>query len=172
MVDGAILAKHFSALKEVTDKNVNLGLAWWLDIDSPMGMASEPMVVDGVIYVTDSLSRVYAVDGLSGHLLWRFDPKISLAGTQNSYSARVNRGAAVWNGKVYVGTGCRPFAIDADREPRCGHRRSAIRQLAGAPHVARGKVFIGYNGSDDDVRGSWSLSTGPERGLAVLDGSR
>jgi quinohemoprotein ethanol dehydrogenase len=103
MVDGGDFGeKHFSALKEITDKNVNnLGLAWWLDIDSPMGMASEPIVVDGVIYVTDSLSRVYAVDALLGHLLWRFDPKISLGmSTQNSYSARVNRGAAVWNGKV------------------------------------------------------------------------
>ena len=95
-----------------------------------MGMAAEPMVVDGRIYVTDSLSRVYAVDALSGHLLWRFDPKISLGlSTQNSYSARVNRGAAVWNGKVYVGTGdCRLFAIDAASGKRCGRRPSAIRR--------------------------------------------
>ena len=87
MVDGGDFGeKHFSALREITDKNVNtLGLAWCLDIDSPMGMASEPMVVDGRIYVTDSLSRVYAVDALSGHRLWRFDPKISLGlSTQNS----------------------------------------------------------------------------------------
>ncbi len=161
MVDGGDFGeKHFSALKEITDKNVgNLGLAWWLDIDSPMGMAAEPMVVDGRIYVTDSLSRVYAVDALSGRLLWKFDPKISLGlSTQNSYSARVNRGAAVWNGKVYVGTGdCRLFAIDAGTgqqvwaSPICD---PAVTGTTGAPHVAKGKVFIGYNGADDDVRGS------------------
>ena len=117
MVDGGDFGeKHFSPLKEITDKNIHdLGLAWWLDIDSPMGMTAEPIVVDGRIYVTDSLSRVYAVDSLSGQLLWKFDPKIALGtSTQNSYSARVNRGVAVWNGKVYVGTGdCRLFAIDA-----------------------------------------------------------
>ena len=68
MVDGGDFGeRHFSALKEINDKNVNnLGLAWSLDIDSPMGMASEPMVVDGRIFVTDSLSRVYAVDALVG----------------------------------------------------------------------------------------------------------
>ena len=62
MVDGGDFGeRHFSALKEITDKNVNdLGLAWWLDIDSPMGMTAEPMVVDDRVYVTDSLSRVYA----------------------------------------------------------------------------------------------------------------
>ena len=51
MVDGGDFGeRHFSALKEINDKNVNnLGLAWSLDIDSPMGMASEPMVVDGRI---------------------------------------------------------------------------------------------------------------------------
>jgi quinohemoprotein ethanol dehydrogenase len=60
MVDGGDFGeRHFSALKEITDKNINaLGLAWSLDIDSPMGMTAEPMVVDGRIYVTDSLSRV------------------------------------------------------------------------------------------------------------------
>ena len=172
MVDGGDFGeRHFSALKEITDRNVNdLGLAWWLDIDSPMGMASEPMVVDGRIYVTDSLARVYAVDALSGHLLWKFDPKIALGlSTQNSYSARVNRGAAVWNGKVYVGTGdCRLFAIDAASgkqvwvSPICD---PAVTGTTGAPHVARGKVFIGYNGSDDYIRGSlvaFDAETGKE----------
>ncbi len=172
MVDGGDFGeRHYSPLKEITDKNVNnLGLAWWLDIDSPMGMAAEPIVVDGRIFVTDSLSRVYAVDALSGHLLWRFDPKIALGtSTQNSYSARVNRGAAVWNGKVYVGTGdCRLFAIDASLgkqlwvSPICDPGQTGT---TGAPHVGKGKVFIGYNGSDDEIRGSlvaFDAETGKE----------
>jgi quinohemoprotein ethanol dehydrogenase len=172
MVDGGDFGeRHFSSLKEITDKNVNgLGLAWSLDIDSPMGMSSEPMVVDGRIYVTDSLSRMYAVDAVSGHLLWKFDPKISLGlSTQNSYSARVNRGAAVWNGKVYVGTGdCRLVAIDAGSGKQVWESRicdPAVTGTTGAPHVGKGKVFIGYNGSDDDIRGSlvaFDAETGKE----------
>ena len=44
---------HFSPLQQISDKNVNgLGLAWYLDIDGAMGVVAEPIVVDGVIYVS------------------------------------------------------------------------------------------------------------------------
>src|SRR5579864_3485667 len=57
--------QHFSPLKQVTDKNIGkLGLAWATDIESAMGLATEPIVVDGVIYVSLPQSRVFAVDAL------------------------------------------------------------------------------------------------------------
>src|SRR5258708_9313928 len=69
-------AQHFSPLREINDGNVTgLGLAWYLDIDSAMGIVSEPIVVDGVAYVSAPQSKVYAVDAGSGKLLWQFDPK-------------------------------------------------------------------------------------------------
>src|SRR5499427_9862940 len=41
--------KHFSPLAQINDKNVaQLSLAWYLDVDSTMGVVSEPIVVDGV----------------------------------------------------------------------------------------------------------------------------
>jgi len=107
---------HFSPLRQITAQNVGtLGLAWYLDIDSAMGMAAEPIEVDGVIYVSAPRSLVYAVDAVSGKLLWKFDPQVKMSfGTQNSYAVRVNRGVAVWEGKVYVATGdCRLVAVDA-----------------------------------------------------------
>jgi quinohemoprotein ethanol dehydrogenase len=109
-------AQHFSPLKQITAKNVSgLGLAWYLDIDSGMGIVSEPIIVDGIAYVSAPLSKVYAVDAASGKQLWTFDPKIRLDQAINgSYSARTNAGVAVWKGKVYIGTGdCRLIAIDA-----------------------------------------------------------
>jgi quinohemoprotein ethanol dehydrogenase len=76
---------------------------------------------------------------------------------------------AVWNGKVFVGTGdCRLVAIDAAsgkqawESPVCEASQTGI---TGAPHVAKGKVFMGYNGSDDGVRGSmvaYDAETGQE----------
>src|SRR5580704_15673477 len=79
--------QHFSPLKQITDKNVSrLGLAWANDIESAMGLATEPIVVDGVIYVSAPQSRVYAVDALSGKVLWRFDPKVRLDRMRNSWS--------------------------------------------------------------------------------------
>src|SRR5580704_2873410 len=151
--------QHFSPLKQVTDKNIGkLGLAWATDIESAMGLATVPIVVDGVIYVSLPQSRVFAVDAVSGKVLWKFDPKVRLDRMRNSWSARSNRGLAVWAGKVYVGTGdCRLVAIDAAsgekawESPVCDGSQTGI---TGAPHVAKGKVFIGYNGSDIGVRGS------------------
>ena len=164
-------AQHFSPLRQVTAKNVSgLGLAWYLDIDSGMGIVSEPIIVDGIVYVSAPLSKVYAVDAASGKLLWMFDPKIRLDQAINgSYSARTNAGVAVWNGKVYVGTGdCRLIAIDAATGRQvwqatvCQPTQTGI---TGAPHVAKGKILMGYNGSDDGVRGSiaaYDADTGKE----------
>src|SRR5437588_2705734 len=102
--------QHFSPLKQITNQNAStLGLAWSLDVDSAMGIVAEPIVVDGVAYVSAPQSKIYAVDAASGKLLWSFDPKVRLDQAINgSYSARTNAGVAVWSGKLYVGTGdCR-----------------------------------------------------------------
>src|SRR3984893_15862511 len=82
--------QHFSPLKQITDQNIGtLGLAWATDIPSAMGLATAPIVVDGVIYVSAPQSRVYAVDALTGKMLWKFDPKVRLNMAINgSYSAR------------------------------------------------------------------------------------
>jgi PQQ-dependent dehydrogenase (methanol/ethanol family) len=164
-------SQHFSPLQQITDRNVSgLGLAWYLDIDSAMGIVSEPIVVDGVAYVSAPQSKVYAVDAASGQLLWKFDPKVRLnLAINGSYSARTNGGVAVWEGRVYVGTGdCRLIAINATtgkqewESPVCDATQTGI---TGAPHVAKGKVFMGYNGSDDGVRGSlvaFDAATGKE----------
>ena len=151
---------HFSPLTQISDKNVNgLGLAWYLDFDGAMGVVAEPIEVDGVIYVSAPQSRVYAVDAASGKLIWKFDPQVRLNMAINgSYSARTNAGVAVWDGKVYVGTGdCRLIAVDAAAGKQlweatvCDPTQTGI---TGAPHIAKGKVLMGYNGSDDGVRGA------------------
>lgn len=153
-------AKRFSPLNEITDKNVaDLGLAWSLDIDSPMGLAVEPIVVDGTIYIAGSLDRVYAVDALSGKLRWMVDPQVNLSAMRNSWAARTNRGVAVWEGKVFVGTGdCRMIALDAASGKQLWQSPVCVDPgqtgITGAPIVGGGKVFIGYNGSDSGVRGS------------------
>src|SRR5438552_9385222 len=153
-------AQHFSPLREITDQNITkLGLAWFLDVDSTVGIVAEPIVVDGVIYVSAPLSKVYAVDAYSGKMLWKFDPKVRLnLAINGSYSARTNGGVAVWNGKVFVGTGdCRLVAVNAATGKEvweamvCNPMQTGI---TGAPHIAKGRILIGYNGSDDGVRGA------------------
>jgi quinohemoprotein ethanol dehydrogenase len=64
-------SKHFSPLKQINDQNAgSLGLAWYFDYDGAMGIVSEPIVVDGVIYVSAPLSKVYAVEAARGKLVW------------------------------------------------------------------------------------------------------
>ena len=164
-------SQHYSPLKQINDQNMDkLGLAWYLDVDAGMGIVAEPLVVDGVIYVSAPLSKVYAIEAATGKQLWMFDPKIRLDQSANgSYSARTNAGVAVWNGKVYVGTGdCRLIAADAST----GHQvweatvcNPIQTGITNAPHVAKGLVFMGFNGSDDGVRGAiaaYDAETGKE----------
>ncbi len=152
-------SQHFSPLKQINDKNVGrLGLAWSLDVDSPMGLATEPIVVDGVIYATTSMDRVLAVDAASGKVLWKFDPHVRLSAMRNSALSRTNRGVAVWEGKVYVGTGdCRMIALNAATGSKLWDSPICVDTTqsgaTGAPHIGAGKVFIGYNGSDSGVPG-------------------
>ena len=164
-------SSHFSPLKQIHDQNISgVGLAWYMDVDSAMGLVSEPIVVDGVAYVSAPQSKVYALDAARGRLIWKFDPKIRLDQALNgSYSARTNAGVAVWEGKVFVGTGdCRLIGIDAAtgkplwEAPVCEPTQTGITN---APHVAKGMVFMGYNGSDDGVRGAiaaYDANTGKE----------
>lgn len=160
VLGGNFGSRHYSPLRQINAANVRrLGLAWVLDIDSPMGLATEPIVVDGTIYATASLDRVYAVDAASGRLVWQFDPHVRLSVMRNSWAARTNRGAAVYRGRVYFGTGdCRLIALDASTgkelwsSPVCVDTTQT--GITGAPTVGNGKVYIGYNGSDTGVRGS------------------
>src|SRR6185295_5731222 len=156
---GNFESQHFSPLKSITDQNIGgLGLAWTLAVNSPMGLSAEPIVVDGVIYLGAPFDIVYAIDGATGKVIWGFDPHIRINGPwRNSYEGRKNRGVAVWNGKVYVGTGdCRIVAIDAaSGKPVwetlvCDADQTGITE---APKVGDGKVFTGWAGMEYDVRG-------------------
>ena len=54
---GNFESQHFSPLKSITDQNIGrLGLAWAVDVPSPMGLSAEPIVVDGV--ASDSVALV------------------------------------------------------------------------------------------------------------------
>ncbi len=157
---GGFSQQQFSPLKQINDGNVGrLGLAWIAEIDDPMGQAAEPLVVDGVIYLSAPRSIVRAIDAATGRIRWTFDPHVRLDfSTGNSSVARVNRGVAVWKGKVYVGTGDgRLVAIDAAKGTQLWSSQvvdPVLNGISGAPRVAAGKVFIGYSGSDEQVRGS------------------
>ena len=167
-------ASHYSPLGQVNTDNVkDLGIAWATEIPVANGLVSEPIVVDGVMYVSGEFSKVFALDAASGQMLWQFDPKVRLDfSLGNSWASRSNRGVAVWKGKVYVGTGdCRLIAVSAGRgeqlweSPVCNPSEGDGAGITGAPRVGGDKVFMGYLASDTGARGSivaFDAETGAE----------
>jgi quinohemoprotein ethanol dehydrogenase len=164
---------HFSPLRAITRENVQqLGLAWWMDVDSPMGLAVEPLEVDGIIYVSASRDQVLAIDAASGHLLWHFDPHLSLS--EHSYYTLTNKGVAVWDGKVFVGTGdCRVIALDAANgkpiwDSRvCADNDQPLTGIGAAPRVGGGRIYVGYGSADHHASGE--PEPGARGALVALD---
>ena len=151
--------QRFSPLKQVNDQNINeLGLAWFFDLDTRRGQEATPLVVDGVMYFSTAWSKVFAVNAATGEKLWSYDPKVPPETGVNACCDVVNRGVAVWRGKVYVATlDGRLVALHAATgkpvwetltvDP--AHRYT----ITGAPRVAKGKVLIGNAGAEMGVRG-------------------
>ncbi|MFQ5547441.1 MAG: PQQ-dependent dehydrogenase, methanol/ethanol family [Woeseia sp.] len=154
---GNFRGEHFSPLAQINDRNVqDLGLAWSRDLPAPDGIAATPIVVDGTVYLSAPRSVVFAIDAASGQIRWTFDPELHKQFAQKPYlswRSRVNRGVAVWAGKVFVGTAdCRLIALDAGTGREIWSQLTCDPELgygiSDAPRVGGGKVFVGNAGSE------------------------
>jgi quinohemoprotein ethanol dehydrogenase len=151
--------QRFSPLKQINISNVGtLGLTWSYPLKVDRGVEATPLVVDGVMYVTSAWSIVYALDAKTGKELWVFDPRVPRERGQQACCDVVNRGVAVWMGKVYVGTiDGRLIAIDAHSGTLVWEQVTVNQALpytiTGAPRVAKGMVLIGNGGGEYGVRG-------------------
>ena len=81
-----------------------LGLAWSRELDTTRGLEATPLVKDGVIYTTGAWSVVYAIDAKTGAVRWTYDPKVPREHARFICCDVVNRGVALYGGKVYAGT--------------------------------------------------------------------
>ncbi|MFP5304319.1 MAG: PQQ-dependent dehydrogenase, methanol/ethanol family, partial [Gammaproteobacteria bacterium] len=152
--------QRYSPLTQIDRSNVSrLGLAWEASLDSPrFGIEASPIVVDGVLYVSSSWSRVLAFDAKTGARLWTYDPQVKGEWLRNGCCKPVNRGVAVWKGRVYVGVfDGRLIALDANSGEEVWSADTTAGQplytITGAPRVVNGKVVIGNGGGDFGVRG-------------------
>ncbi|MEM8615706.1 MAG: PQQ-dependent dehydrogenase, methanol/ethanol family [Pseudomonadota bacterium] len=148
-----------SPLTKISTANVaDLGVAWTYDLATSRGVESTPIVVDGVMYVTSAWSIVYALDAKTGEELWVYDPDVDRAVGVNACCDVVNRGVAVYKGKVYLGViDGRVEAIDAATGDVIWSKvtvdQSKPYTITGAPRVVDGKVLIGNGGAELGVRG-------------------
>jgi quinohemoprotein ethanol dehydrogenase len=166
---GTYFEQRYSTLEQINVDTVSrLKPAWSFDFDTTRGQEATPLVVDGVMYTTTAWSKVYALDAKTGRQLWRYDPQVPGEAGPKPCCDVVNRGAAVYRGRVYVGTvDGRLIALDA----RTGKLAWSVltvdpkrmHSITGAPRVARGKVFIGNGGGEFGGRGyvsAYDVATG------------
>lgn len=152
--------QRYSPLDRVNAGNVGqLGMAWTTKLDIDSGTEATPLVVDGVMYTTGAFSIVYAINAATGELLWKYDPKVPAENLGQGCCGPVNRGVAVWQGKVYVGSfDGRLIALDAGTGQPVWSvdtliDRSKSYSITGAPRIVKGKVLIGNGGAEFGVRG-------------------
>ena len=151
--------QRFSPLTSINDRNVaQLGLAWSADLDTARGQEATPIVADGVLYISTAWSKVNAYDAATGKPLWSYDPQVPRETLVKACCDAVNRGVAVWNNRVYVGTlDARLVALDAQTGKPVWDVRTADAKsdftITGAPRVVKGKVLIGNGGGEFNARG-------------------
>ena len=154
--------QRFSELTQInTDTIARLGLAWTTQIgDYNMRMQGTPLVVDGVMYVSNGWSVIYALDATTGEEIWKYDPEVDRSYIRLACCGPAhNRGVAVYEGKVFVGTfDGRLIAVNAENGEEVWDVDTWIPEglgrfnITGAPRAAAGKVYIGQGSGESGHR--------------------
>ena len=160
--------KRYSPLNKINKENVKrLVPVWNYQMDDDRGQEAQPLIVDGVLYVTDHKSTV-AINAATGRQLWKHTiqyppetPRIVCCGI-------LNRGAAVYGDKLFRTTlDASVIALDIKTGEEVW-RANAIDWKRGysmtmAPLVINGVVVTGVSGAEYGARGfidGWDAETG------------
>ncbi len=155
--NGDYMSQRYSRLDQITPDNVtNLELKWILQNQVFGAWQSNPIIVDGVMYVTERPNSVMAVDASTGRVFWKFRHT-------PSENARVccganNRGVAVLDDRVFMGTlDARLIALDRINGQPLWNAEVADVNLAYsvtmAPLVVKDKIIVGVGGGEYGIRG-------------------
>jgi quinohemoprotein ethanol dehydrogenase len=152
---------YHSPLRQINEATISrLGFAWSHDLETSRGLEATPIVVDGVMYTSGDWGRVYALDARTGKAIWSFMPPVD--GQYGRYACCdvVNRGVAVWKGRVYVGAlDGWLYALNAATGKVLWKADTFVDRkrpytITGAPQIAGDVVVIGQGGADfADARG-------------------
>src|SRR5437879_12005265 len=172
---GSYKSYHYSPLTQINASNVaNLGVAWiHIPGRSTRGLQSTPLVADGVLYYTGSYSRVFALNGATGEVIWSYFPELDEALIARQTHSPYNRGLALGEGKAYVGTmDGRLIALDMKTgkvmwDTKLVDSQKLTVGFTGAPLYAKGTVKIGAQGGEWPGRGpifGVDAATGEKKG--------
>ncbi|MGD0957805.1 MAG: PQQ-dependent dehydrogenase, methanol/ethanol family [Candidatus Acidiferrales bacterium] len=155
---GNYSSQRFSELKQVDTQNVgSLKMQWVYQLRRQGIFESSPIVVDGMMYVTEPPTTVTALDVRTGKPVWRWTadlPKNLL--TIGLFPT--NRGVAILGDAVYVATiDARLVALDAKTgavrwNVEVGSNKEAVA-ITQAPLAIDGKIVLGMGGGEGGLRG-------------------
>ncbi|HTZ69160.1 MAG TPA: PQQ-dependent dehydrogenase, methanol/ethanol family [Acetobacteraceae bacterium] len=150
----------YSRLDQIDHADIKrLGLAWSLDLPGEVSLEATPLAIDGVLYFTGSYASVYAVDGVSGKLLWTYAPETWKHDPMKMvYGFAANRGVAYADGRIFsAALDGRLIALDAKTGKLLWSVETtgpqSMQTITGAPRTFDGKVIIGNAGADFGARG-------------------
>ena len=157
MYSGTLDSQRYSRLDQVHNRNVGeLELKWAYQLSALDRAETTPLVVDGVMFITEAPSNVVAVDAATGRRYWSYEHE--LPDDLRICCGRNNRGVAILGDTLYMSTlDAHLVAIDArtgnlvwDAEVadyRAGYSKTS------APLVVKGKVVTGIAGGEFGIRG-------------------
>ncbi len=152
-----VRGSYHSPLADINAGNVEaLGFAWEYRLGTRRGLEATPVVVDGAMYFPGNFGRVYALDAATGRERWVYDPQVDGQWGRYACCDAVNRGVAVWQGRVYVAsldgylhaidaaTGRRIYKVDTlpERDPKHPYT------VTGAVVLAGDRIVVGASGAD------------------------
>src|SRR5579872_3021908 len=166
---GSYASQRYSELKQVTIGNVkDLEIKWIFQAQSLLSFSTTPLVVDGVMYLTQAPNDVFALDAKTGRTFWTYHYAASAG--RLCCRGLVNRGVAILGDTLFMATvDAHLVAIDAKN----GHalwnvklaEAAAGYAMTMAPLVVKDKVIVGVAGGEFGVRGfiaAFEAETGKE----------
>ena len=148
---------RFSRLNQINRDNVkNLRLNWVFQFRSLDKVETTPLVVDGIMYVTQPPNDVFALDIRTGRPFWSY--KHNLPEKVNVCCGRVNRGLAILGDRLYMGTlDSHLIALDAKTgaliwDVEVADYRAGY-SITVAPLAVKDKVIVGIAGGEFGIRG-------------------
>jgi alcohol dehydrogenase (cytochrome c) len=158
MYSGTYASHRFSPLDQITVDNVGRLKVLWVHQPPGTGpLEGTPIIADGAMFVTSGPAVVAALHPKSGRPLWEWSRPIG-SRVLNLGFPRVNRGVALLDDRVFVGTlDGYLVALDA----KSGVQRwiahvgdnATGHAITAAPLVADGKVIVGVSGGEAGIRG-------------------
>ena len=155
---GNYASQRFSELKQINTENVsNLKMQWVYQLRNQGIFESSPLVVDGIMYVTEPPTTVTALDVRTGRPVWRWTAKLP----QHLLTIGLfptNRGVAILGGTIYVATiDAHLVALDAKTgaekwSVEIGNNADAVA-ITQAPLAINGKIIVGMGGGEGGLRG-------------------